>query len=193
MVATSHVFGVGSLCRIILYPGQFSRAYLQSVMSDDLTLSFFMSRLRSKGNIIIYIMPRCCNCQRDLSRSADSCPSCGDSDPFCRKWFKKKEEEYPILSLLEFLKKEREFSLRVPIVASLLFLLGLYQVRYYFEMEWYNVALSLLFCFLFPVVYFVGLINSILEYPRWLEKQKEEQARFAKQIESICGEDWYEL
>ena len=155
---------------------------------------FFLSRLRSKGNIIIYIMPRCRNCQCDLSRSANLCPSCGDSDPFCRKWFKKKEEEYPILSLLEFLEEESDVSFwGLTIVAFLLFLLGLYQVRDYFEMEWYNVALSFLFCFLFPVVYFVALIGSILEYPRWLERQREAQARFAKQIERICGEDWYEL
>ena len=60
-------------------------------------------------------------------------------------------------------------------------------------MEWYNVALSIIFCFLSPVVYFVGLISSILEYPRWLEKQREKQASFAEQIERICGEDWYEL
>lgn len=155
---------------------------------------FFMSRLRSKGNIIIYIMPRCRNCQRDLSRSANLCPSCGDSDPFCRKWFKKKEEEYPILSLLKFLEKEDPHLWWGPILASLFFLYGLFfDVRHYFEMEWYNVALSIIFCFLSPVVYFVGLISSILEYPRWLEKQREKQASFAEQIERICGEDWYEL
>lgn len=130
-------------------------------------------------------MVRCYNCQKELSTTAQICPSCGDPDPFLADHYEAFKKEHPLS------RRENLMKSVLPALGCLFFA-GITGPSLIFEpMEWYVFIIALVF-FLINVLAFIFWVYVFtVGYKKHREEVLKEYEEKESWMKRRIGEDWY--